>query len=425
MRWNRWYRLNSYFRSALWIVPFIALLLENVAIRLVFRLHERLGWLPSWFGATPAGTSEALNAVQTLSISFIVFTFGSLLVAIQVASGQLTPRIIATTLLRNNVIRFTVGLFTFTMLFAVGTGVRLDSSITHPAIAIAWGLGVASIAAFLFLIDYTARLLRPVSILWRVGEQGVRVVEGVFPGLVDAPRPPRIPSVPGEAARVVEHRGTSAIVLAVNIDSLVALARRAEGVIAFVPRIGDFVAIGEPLYRLYGNAARIDDRKLRAQVAFGPERTIEQDSTFAFRVIVDIGIKALSPAINDPTTAVLAIDQLHRLLGLVGRRHLHNDVLHDANGALRLIFRTPAWDDFVQLAISEIRLYGAGNFQVSRRLRAMIENLLESLPENRRPALRRELDLLDRALPKLHEFAEDLDLARKADFQGLGSSSKR
>jgi uncharacterized membrane protein len=169
MRWNRWYRLNSYFHSALWIVPFIALLLENIAIRLVFRLHEQVGWL-SWFGATPAGTSEALNAVETLSISFIVFTFGSLLVAIQVASGQLTSRIIATTLLRNNVIRFTVGLFTFTMLFAVGTRARLDSSITHPAITITWALGVASIAAFLFLIDYTARLLRPVSILWRIGE---------------------------------------------------------------------------------------------------------------------------------------------------------------------------------------------------------------------------------------------------------------
>ena len=209
--------------------------------------------------------------------------------------------------------------------------------------------------------------------------------------------------------------------LAANVDSLVALARRAEGVIAFVPRVGDFVAIGEPLYHLYGNAARIDDRKLHAQVAFGPERTIEQDSTFAFRVIVDIGIKALSPAINDPSTAVMAIDQLHRLLGLVGRRHLHEDALLDENGALRLIFHTPEWDDFVQLSVSEIRLYGAGNFQVSRRLRAMIE----SLPENRRPALRRELDPLDHALPKLHEFAEDLDLARKVDFQGLGGSSKR
>jgi uncharacterized membrane protein len=424
MHWNQWYRLKSYFRSALWIVPFFALVLENIAIRLVFGLHERLGWVP-WFGATPGGTSEALNTVETLTISFIVFTFGSLLVAIQVASGQLTPRIIATTLLRNNVIRFTVGLFIFTMLFAAGTGVRLDSTVTHPAVAIAWALGVVSIAAFLFLIDYTARLLRPVSILWRIGEQGIKVVESVFPNLVEAPRPARTPTVPGAATRVVEHDGTSAIVLAVNVDSLIALARRAEGVIAFVPRVGDFVATGEPLYRLYGNAAQIDDRKLRAQVAFGPERTIEQDATFAFRVIVDIGIKALSPAINDPTTAVMAIDQLHRLLGLVGRRHLHDDALFDANGALRLIFPTPGWDDFVQLAVSEIRLYGAGNFQVSRRLRAMIENLLVSLPENRRPALRRELDLLDRALPKLHDFAEDLDLARKADFQGLGGSSKR
>jgi uncharacterized membrane protein len=139
MHWNQWYRLKSYFRSALWIVPFFALVLENIAIRLVFGLHERLGWVP-WFGATPGGTSEALNTVETLTISFIVFTFGSLLVAIQVASGQLTPRIIATTLLRNNVIRFTVGLFIFTMLFAAGTGVRLDSTVTHPAVAIAWVL---------------------------------------------------------------------------------------------------------------------------------------------------------------------------------------------------------------------------------------------------------------------------------------------
>ncbi len=424
MRWERWYRLRSYFHSALWIVPFVALLFENIAIRLVFRLHEQLEWLP-WFGTTPGGTSEALNAIEALSVSFIVFTFGSLLVAIQVASGQLTPRIIATTLLRNNVIRFTVGLFTFTMLFTVGTGARLGSSVTHPAIAIAWALGVASIAAFLFLIDYTARLLRPVSILWRIGEQGVKVVETIYPNLVEMPRPPATPTVLGTAVRVVEHRGTSAIVLAANVNSLVALAQRAEGVIAFVPRIGDFVAIGEPLFRLYGNAVQIDDRRLRAQVAFGLERTIDQDSTFAFRVIVDIGIKALSPAINDPTTAVMAIDQLHRLLSLVGRRHLHDNSLFDATGAQRLIFPAPGWDDFVQLAVSEIRLYGAGNFQVSRRLRAMIDNLLESLPGDRCPALRRELDLLNRALPKLHEFAEDLKLAGQADFQGLGGSSKR
>ena len=158
-------------------------------------------------------------------------------------------------------------------------------------------------------------------------------------------------------------------------------------------------------------------------MAFGPERTIEQDSTFAFRVIVDVALKALSPAINDPTTAVLAIDQLHRMLRSVGKRHLHDDAIFDTQDEQRLIFPTPDWEDFVQLTFSEIRLYGANNFQVSRRLRAMIENLLATLPESRQAALHRELRLLDQTLETLHAFPEDLALARKADLQGLGGSS--
>ena len=182
------------------------------------------------------------------------------------------------------------------------------------------------------------------------------------------------------------------------------------------------MATGNPLFRLHGSAARIDDSKLRSQVAFGPERTIEQDSTFAVRVIVDIAIKALSPAINDPTTAVLAIDQLHRLLRLVGARHSHDDLLHDPEGAPRLIFRTPNWGDFVALTFSEIRLYGAGNFQVARRLRAMINNLQDILPTTRQPASQGELELLNRTLESLYPFPEDLALARQPDFQGLGGA---
>ena len=96
-------------------------------------------------------------------------------------------------------------------------------------------------------------------------------------------------------------------------------------------------------------------------MAFGRERTIEQDSTFAFRVIVDRAIKALSPAINDPITAVIAIDQLQRLLRSVGRRDLRDEGMSDGQGKLRLIFHTPNWYDFVDLTFSEIRIYGAGN----------------------------------------------------------------
>ena len=108
-----------------------------------------------------------------------------------------------------------------------------------------------------------------------------------------------------------------------------------------MPQVGDFVARGEPLFRLYSGAVAIDDRKLRTAAVLGPERTLEQDLTFAFRILVDIAIKALSPAINDPTTAVLALDQLHRLLRMVGERNLRNESISDSGGQLRAILRTP------------------------------------------------------------------------------------
>ena len=202
-------------------------------------------------------------------------------------------------------------------------------------------LGFCSIAAFLYLIDYAARLLRPVSIIWRVGEQGRAVIDSVYPqlhgdvGIATGPRQKL-----ASPDRIVQHHGKSAMLVAVNLKALVAEAQKANGIIELVPRVGDFVASGEVVFRLYGNDSSIDDRRLRGSVAFGPERTIEQDSTFAFRIIVDIAIKALSKAINDPTTAVLAIDQLQRLLSMVGERHLQDERIEDNSGNLRLVLNT-------------------------------------------------------------------------------------
>ena len=152
---------------------------------------------------------------------------------------------------------------------------------------------------------------------------------------------------------------------------------------------------------------------------------MDQDPTFALRIVIDIALRALSAAINDPTTAVLALDQLHRLLRSAGRRNLQNSEIVDKSGRLRVILRTPNWEDFVHLAFSEIRDCGAGNLQVARRLRAMIEKLLLTLPEDRHPALRQQLTLLDREIEKRYWHPEVLALARIGDSQGLGGRSSR
>jgi len=145
---------------------------------------------------------------------------------------------------------------------------------------------------------------------------------------------------------------------------------------------------------------------------------------FAFRILLDIALKALSKAINDPTTSILAIDQLHRLLRAVGKRKLSSEAIHDGNGQLRVIFRTPNWEDYVHLSFTELRFNGAESIQVVRRLRAMIEDLVKTLPGHRHAALHQELALLDLAVQKVYTHPEDLALARIPDSQGLGGSAR-
>jgi len=419
MNWSKLYGLRSYLRSSLWVVPFIAIPAELAISRLLHWLDAWLGW--NFLGFALPGAQALLQATVTATLSFVVFTFGSLLVAIQVAGAQLTSRIIATTLLRNNVVKYTVGLFIFTLMFALSAQNRMEKDVHQLVTFTAALLVILSFAAFLYLIDYASRLLRPITILAHVGGAGLAVIEGVY---LESGRNLRSSADNtanvGPPDRVIQHLGTSGIILAVNVELLTAEAERAAGCIELVPQVGDFVAEDEPLFNLYGGAQSIDGNTLNSAIAFGSERTLEQDPTFAFRIVVDIALRALSPAINDPTTAVLAIDQLHRLLRMVGKHYLRTDGILNKSGKLRLIFRTPNWEDYVHLAFSEIRSCGSNNLQIVRRLRAMIENLVQTLPVSCHPPLQEQLSLLDREVARNFVYSEELALARIGDTQGLG-----
>jgi uncharacterized membrane protein len=209
-------------------------------------------------------------------------------------------------------------------------------------------------------------------------------------------------------------------VLAFDVQGLRTLAERADCVIEMVPQVGDFVAQGDPLFRVFGDSNEPSEKVLCQLVAVGQERTPEQDSTFALRIIVDIASKALSPAINDPTTAVLAIDQLHHLLKNVGGRCLDDERVRDSAGQVRLLYRTPDWLDFVQLSVTEIRHFGGESIQIARRLRAMLENLILSIPTQRAALLMQELKLLERSAERFFPEPEDRALAEISDLQGVG-----
>src|ERR1043166_9646989 len=219
MNWSRLYGFKNYLKSSLWLVPFVAIPLELATTRLLHRLDAWLGW--TLLGFTQTGARVLLEAFVTATLSFVVFTFGSLLVAIQVASAQLTPRIIATTLLRNDVVRYTAGLFIFSMMFMLSAQNRMDNGVHQLVVFVATMLGILSFAAFFYLIDYASRLLRPISVLTLVGNDGLAVIESVYPDTTPGAGIRHDESSDlGPPARVIQHRGTSAIVLAVNLELL-------------------------------------------------------------------------------------------------------------------------------------------------------------------------------------------------------------
>ena len=257
MTWNQWYRPTSYVKSALWVVPVVAMLFEQVTLRLIYFVDGRVGW--TLLGLSVVEAQTMLQTIVTMTLSFIVFTFGSLLIAIQVAGGQLTPRIIATTLLQDNAVKYSVGLFVFVLLFAVGVLGRISSIAHQFVIFVAAVMGFSCIAVFLYLIDYAAKLLRPVSIVARVGQRGLAVIDSVYPHptanlhLADRADQPL-----GTPDKVVPHESPSEIVVAINLKALAAEATRSNGIIEFVPQVGDFVGAQEPLFRLYGGACAVD-----------------------------------------------------------------------------------------------------------------------------------------------------------------------
>ena len=158
-------------------------------------------------------------------------------------------------------------------------------------------------------------------------------------------------------------------------------------------------------------------------IHFRFERTSEQDPKYPIRLLVDVAIKALSPAINDPTTAVQAIDQIEDLLRRLGGHDLDVGHAFDVDGALRLIFPMPTWEDYLVLAFDEIRHYGADLVQVVRRLRSALVGLADSVTDDTRiDAVQRYLKQLDLTVDRSILTADDQETANQEDRQGLGLS---
>jgi len=415
---------RHFVQSSLWLVPVMGMVAALVAAPLVRWIDDQTRWTLMGFGAD--GARNLVGALASSLLTFIVFALSLMLLAVQMASGQLTPRII-NRLFEGRRFKLVTCLFVFSWVYSLAAVGRIEERVPQLPVALAMALSLVSVGAFLYLVQGIIQSMRPVSVLTGIANDTREVIDAVYPAQFskDGGEHAGLELDRGTARKTVRYRGHSSVVLAFEVDGLAEIATRAGCTVEIIPQVGDFLATEEELFRLYGAGAdAASETELLRCISLGRERTLEQDPAFGFRIIVDIASRALSPAINDPTTAVLAIDQLHHLLHLLGQRQLDTGVVRDASGAVRLVYRTPDWEDFVTLAATEIRLYGATSPQVTRRLQAMLERVLRTVPQEREGALRQEASLLLRTIERSFDDPVDRELALRGDLQGFGSRDR-
>ncbi len=371
-----------------------------------------------------------LSTIASGMMALTAIVFSVAFVMVQFSATAYSPRLVMW-LARSPVINHSIGIFTATFLYAIGAlaWVDRDGSGRVPPITVWFAILLlfASVVFFVLLIEKIG-MLQVTRILTATGDAGRTVISRMYPeaGSAGSGRAPGSAEAddPGRAAVLltVAHHGGPLVVQAVRSEALVALASRTDVVIVMAVAVGDTVMDGMPILRVHGTGASPPAERLRRAVELGPDRTFEQDPKYAVRLLVDVAIKALSPAINDPTTAVQALDQIEDLLLRMGRRDLDVGCARDADGRLRLVMPVPTWNDLVVLALDEIRYCGATSVQVMRRMRALLEDLKEHVRPDRRGALEYYLARVDKGIRRDFEDADDQRDALERDRQGLGLS---
>ncbi|MFE6473670.1 DUF2254 domain-containing protein [Streptomyces rochei] len=362
-----------------------------------------------------------VSAVGSAMMTFIGVVFSISLVAVQMASGQFTPRVVRL-FVRSRITKATFAVFlaTFVLTLLVLTSYdsspdpRVTTSVPLVQSVLTLFMVALSLLLFVMYVNATLRLMRVSHVIARIAAESFRVA-ALTPAPADDGRAPEV----GPVTAWVLHEGPAGVLRDVHVARLVRVARKQGAVLRLVPRIGDFLVPGTPVLAVHGGQAP-PRRVLRYALSVGVERTVHQDLGFGLRQLSDIALRALSSAVNDPTTAVQALDRIVQILAALSRRPLDRAVHRDRRGTLRLVRPVPGWEDLVDLGFTEIRACGAGNAQVTRRILAGLDDLLRLAPPQRRAPLRRHRELLRQAVERATPAPADRAFALFPDRQGIG-----
>jgi uncharacterized membrane protein len=350
-----------------------------------------------WFTVPAVETGQMLLAVGAGLLTFIGVVFSLLFLVVQFGTTTFTPRL---NLFHSSpVVWHAFGFYTGVLVFAfvAAFGASGTDRVTGLIPIVTVVLLLASIALFRSLQMRAFSSIQLASTLSQVTRRGREVLEGVYPDRPldesgEAAGPPAVP----DGRREVIWTREPGIMQAIDVPRILSAARHVDATVELVTPFGEMVQPRSPVAIVHGTADPLLDAVVMSAIRTGVDRTFEQDPALAFRVLVDIALRAVSSAINDPTTAAQCLDSIETLLRLLVARDLDAAQVTGPQGRTRVLLPLPAWNDYVSLAFDELIEMGADHAQVRRRLNGLLRDLLALAPASRRAPLQLRLDHLER-----------------------------
>lgn len=420
---NRLQQLWLALRTSLWFVPGLIVLLAMLLAVGLIKLDTWVQWdlardWPLLFGAGSDGARSMLATIAGSMITVAGVTFSITIVALSLTSSQYSPRILRNFVSdRANQIVLGVFVGVFTYCLVVLRTIRGGEDEFVPPLAVFGGflLSLVSIGVLIFFIHHIAASIQASNIIASAARQALDTVRHLFPQELGEGEPEDT-DPPAELATITAWHPLPAhkngYIQAVAIDDLLSLAAEREWVIRMDKGIGEFAVAGLPLVAVAG--ARLPDeddcRALNAVYTINRIRTVEQDAAFGIRQIVDVALKALSPGINDTTTAVICLDYLSSILAQLATQRIATPYRY-TDDQLRVIAKGPSFAELVADSLNQIRQNADGNVTVLIRMLKVLETVAAlTVSQSRRQVLREHTELIaalaERSIPTAYDRAK-------------------
>jgi uncharacterized membrane protein len=421
-----WYQLTA----GLWVVPTlmstsaVVLAIVTLAVDHAYRFRW-LGQFDSAFAVGPEGARLVLSSIAGSMITVATLVFSMTLVALTLASSQLGPRLI-TRFMRDRINQVVLGTFIATFLYALlvlqtVTEGEAEPFVPHISVTAALVLTLISLGWLVYFIHHVADSIQADTVIAEVYAELIHALDHLYPRLaghepaIAATKPVPADLLAQAAAAMPAPRG--GYIQAIDTRGLLHLAREHDLVIEIHRRPGQFVIAGRPLMRAWPSA-RVTDRVIEAgaeQVVLGPKRTPTQDVEFSIDALVEIALRALSPGINDPRTAITCTDRLTAALAHLMRSGERSPLIHDQDGTLRLITNPTTFEEALDAAFNQIRQVADGHVSVLIRLLEGLTELAEIAATDRQGmALARHAAMVRRACRRsIPEHEDRADAERR------------